>query len=138
MLRFTLALTAWIVSTPLVLPAPLSAQSLEPSPATLKRIRAALERPPSRLDVAASTAGAPTFRVEVNVPFSATRSIEEPPFDPTWGLPTAGELIAGGIGKIGSAVGGYRKHRAQRKARKEVQDAMAAYCAVHTCTAPRP
>jgi hypothetical protein len=133
MLRFPLALTAWIGTALLLLPALAAAQVPEPSPATLKRMRAALERPASRLRPDVPAAEAPTFHVDVTMPFSATRSIEEPPFDPTWGLPSAGDLIAGGLGKIGSAVKGYKRHRSERRARKEVQDAMAAYCAVHTC-----
>ena len=124
--------SAWAVCV-LLSAVPVHGQALDPPPATLQRIRAALERPPSRLQVSVPTAEAPTFRVDVLVPFSATRSIDEPPFDPTWGLPSAGELIAGGIGKIGSAVGGYKRHRAERRARKEVQDALTAFCAVHAC-----
>jgi hypothetical protein len=136
MLRWMLVLSAWTVSTLLVRPAPLSAQALDPSPAALKRMRAALARPPSRLQVGVPPIEAPTFRVEVAVPFSAARPIEDEPFDPTWGLPSAGELIAGGIGKIGSAVRGYRRHRAERRARQEVEDAMAEYCAVNACPPP--
>jgi len=132
MLRWTLAVPAWIVCA-LLLAAPLQAQALDPPPASLKRIRAALDRPPPRLRVAVPAADAPTFRVEVRVPFSATRSVDDEPLDPTWGLPSAGELIAGGIGKIGSAVSGYKRHRAERRARKEVQDALTAFCTVNAC-----
>ncbi|HWJ57593.1 MAG TPA: hypothetical protein VNR90_15240, partial [Vicinamibacterales bacterium] len=52
---------------------------------------------------------------------------------PTWGLPSAGELLMDGIEKIHSAASGYKHRRAERRARKEVQDALAAFCAVREC-----
>jgi hypothetical protein len=106
------------------------------SPVSLERIRAALAEPPPRLLVPAPLLDVPTFRVEVRQDLSILRPLEEQPFDPTWGLPSAGELLMGGIGKIGSAVGGYKRKRAKRRARKEVDDALAAFCAVHECPAP--
>jgi hypothetical protein len=106
------------------------------SPVSLERIRAALAAPPPRLLVPASSLDVPTFRVEVRQDLSILRPLDEPPFDLTWGLPSAGELLMGGIGKIGSAVGSYKRQRAKRRARKEVDDALAAFCAVHECPAP--
>jgi len=41
-----------------------------------------------------------------------------------------------GIDTIRSAVVRYTRGRAERRARKEVDDALAAFCAVHEC--PRP
>jgi hypothetical protein len=42
----------------------------------------------------------------------------------------------GGVQKIGSAVVDYKRRRAKRRARKEVDDALAAFCAVHECPMP--
>ena len=61
------------------------------------------------------------------------RADEAEAFDPTWGLPSAGELLMDGIEKIHSAASGYKHRRAERRARKEVQDALAAFCAVREC-----
>jgi hypothetical protein len=106
-------------------------------PSSLARIRAALAAPqPHVLVPPPSPDVVPTFRVEVNQYFSITAPTEEEPFDPTWGLPSAGELMMGGIGKVRSAVSGYRKRRAKGKARKEVDDALAEFCAVYTCPPP--
>ena len=44
----------------------------------------------------------------------------------------------GGIEKIRSAAVGYERGRAQRKARKEVEEALAAFCAMHECPVPAP
>ena len=105
-------------------------------PGSLARIRAALEAPPSPLQLPSpSTDALPTLRVEVNQYFSMAAPTEEEPFDPTFGLPSAGELMIGGIDKLRSAVSGYRKRRAQGKARKEVTDALAEFCAAHPCPA---
>ena len=107
------------------------------SPVSLERIRAALAQPPPRLVVPAPSLEVPTFRVEINTQdLWNPAPLVEPTFDPTWGLPSAGELLMGGIGKIGSAVGDYRHRRATRRARKEVEDALEAFCAVHECPAP--
>jgi hypothetical protein len=56
-------------------------------------------------------------------------------FDPTFGLPSAGELVMRGVGKIGSAATGYKKRRAKRRAQQEVQEALEAFCAVQDCPA---
>ena len=44
--------------------------------------------------------------------------------------------MMGGIDKLRSAVSRYKRRRAQGAARKEVTDALAEFCAVHTCPAP--
>jgi len=41
-----------------------------------------------------------------------------------------------GVEKIGSAVVDYKRRRAERRARKEVDDVLAAFCAVHECSLP--
>ncbi len=134
MLRWTIALALWTAGALLARPAPLQAQAADAhEPVSLEPIRAALAAPPPILPVPAPAAGIPTFRVVVRQPMWALQPEEAEAFDPTWGLPSAGELIAGGIGKIGSAVSGYKRHRAERRARKEVQDALAAFCAVREC-----
>jgi hypothetical protein len=43
------------------------------------------------------------------------------------------ELLMGGIRKIRSAVVTYKRGRAERRARKEVADALAAFCAARGC-----
>jgi hypothetical protein len=41
-----------------------------------------------------------------------------------------------GVGKIVSSVVNYKHSRSERRARKEVEDALAAFCATHDCTTP--
>ena len=53
--------------------------------------------------------------------------LDENPFDPTFGLPSAGELMMDGVAKIQSAVVNY-KGRAKRE-REESDEALAAFCA---------
>jgi hypothetical protein len=120
----------------LLLAAPMQAQTGDAhSPASLARVRAALDEPPPILWV--PTSGViPTFRVEVQQPFWNLDPVEEGASDPTMGLPSAGELLMGGIGKIGSAVAGHKRTRAKRRARKEVDEALSAFCAVHECPVP--
>jgi hypothetical protein len=104
---------------------------------SLARIRAALVEPPPGLQVPPpSTDVTPMFHVEVTQYFSMRDPSEEPPPDPTWGLPSAGELMMGGIGKLHSAVSGYKKRRARGKAKREVSDALAEFCAVRACPPP--
>ena len=143
MLRWTLALALWTIGALLARPAPIQAQIQAQAadshePVSLERIRAALAAPPPILPVPAPAAGIPTFRVEIRQPMWAVQPDEEEPFDLTWGLPSAGELLMDGIGKIQSAAVGYKHHRAERRARKEVQDALAAFCAARECPAPAP
>ena len=137
MLRWTIIVSCWTVGALLVLPAPMQAQVGDsPLPVSLERIRAGLKEQPPLLQVPPWTADTPTFRVEVRQLLSISRPIEPEPFDPTWGLPSAGELLVGGIEKIRTAAVGYKRRRAQRRARKEVEEALAAFCAVHECRAP--
>jgi hypothetical protein len=74
--------------------------------------------------------------VEVRQRLSVLQPVDEEPFDPTFGLPSAGQLMMSGIGKIQSKVVKYKRGRADRRARKEVEDALAAFCAIHDCTTP--
>ena len=134
--RWTRIVLFGIAGGLVVSPAPAGAQAAGVNgPGSLARIRAALEEPPPRLQVPPpSTDLVPTFRVEVNQ-FLSLAPVDEEPFDPTWGLPSAGELMMGGIGKLRSAVSGYKKRRAQRRAKQEVSDALEEFCAVHACPA---
>ena len=119
----------------LLLHSPVQAQTAPaPLPVSLERIRAALREPAPVLRVVAPPAEVPTFRVEVEQ-FWNGQPVDEEVFDPTYGLPSVGQLMMGAIGKIGSAAAGYKQRRAKRKARKEVADALAAFCAVHECPA---
>jgi hypothetical protein len=58
---------------------------------------------------------------------------EKKPIDPTYGLPTIDELFMDGVQKIRSA----KRGRAERRARKEVEDALAAFCATNVCSTSR-
>ena len=108
-------------------------------PVSLARIRAALvrtqESPSLALDTSAEN---PTFRIEIRerkpLQWNVT-TVDDEPFDMTWGLPSAGQLMMAGIGKLQDAVVRYRRTRAERRARREVEDALAAFCAVRDCTA---
>ena len=104
-----------------------------PLPVSVERIRKALEAPPPRLRPPPPSSEVATFRVEVRQQLFDLESLDEDPFDPTYGLPSVGELLSGGIGKLRSAVAGYKRGRAERRARKEVENALAAFCAVHDC-----
>ena len=134
--RWITAVPIWTVAALLALPGTSRAQAADAR--SLARIRAALEKEPPRLQVAAPSAEPPTFRVEVEQYIDLQRSVADPPLDPTMGIPSAGQLLVGGIGRIHSAVAGYKRGRAKRKARKEVQDAMAEFCAVNVCPASAP
>lgn len=126
-----------ILGAILVLPAQLQAQTDNAvSPESVERIRAALSQPPPVLRLPAPSPDTLTFHVEVRAPLSVLEPIDEKPFDPTFGLPSVGELVGRGIGKIGSAAGNYKRRRAQRRARKEVDDALATFCAAQQCLTP--
>lgn len=138
-MRWTIVLPAWILGTMLTLQSPMQAQAADPPlPVSMKRIRAALEQPPPLLQVLPPSADGPTFRIEVwERPFVLQR-VDEAPFDPTFGLPSVGELLMSGLGKIQSAAVDYTRRRARRRARTEVDDALAAFCAVRECPTPGP
>jgi hypothetical protein len=101
----------------------------------MERIRAGLKRPPSLLQVPPPSS-MPTFRIEVRERPFVLRPIDEEPFDPTFGLPSVGELLMNGIENIRSAAVGYKRRRAERRVRKEVDGALAAFCAVRECSTP--
>lgn len=123
-----------MVGALLVLQAPIQAQTDgSPLPVSLERIRAGLKEPPPLLQIPAASGDTPTFRVEVQAGLPLLQPIVEEPFDPTYGLPSVGELLMGGIGKIHSAVVTYKRGRAERRARKEVENALAAFCAARGC-----
>jgi hypothetical protein len=126
-----------IVGAMLVLQSPIQAQTDGSDlSVSVERIRAALKRPPPLLQIPAPSADTPTFRIEVQGRFSDLQPVDDKPFDPTFGLPSLGELLMGGVQKIGSAVVDYKRRRAERRARKEVDDALAAFCAVYECPTP--
>jgi hypothetical protein len=133
-MRWTSVGLWWTVGVLVVLQAATQAQTSDSQlPVSLERIRAGLKEQPSLLRAPVETGDMPTFRVEVRQPLWASRPIEEEPFDPTLGLPSVGELLMGGIEKIRSAAVGYKRSRAERRARREVEDALAAFCALHEC-----
>jgi hypothetical protein len=105
-------------------------------PVSLDRIRTGLEKPPPVLSVPARPDERSTFRVDVRQPLWVLRPTHEEALDPTLGLPSIGELLMGGIAKIHSAAVGYKRSRAERRARREVDEALAAFCAVHGCATP--
>jgi len=125
---------SWSLGVVLALQSPIQAQTADSQlPVSMERIRAGLKQPPSLLQVPPPSGDMPTFRVEVRERPFVLRPIDEKPFDPTFGLPSAGELLMNGIGKIGSAAVDYKRRRARRRARKEVDGALAAFCAVREC-----
>jgi hypothetical protein len=127
---------SWTLGSLLVLQASTRAQQAEDTrlPVSTERIRAALQQP---LAVTSATSGElPMFRVEVREQQLLRPPDPEPPFDPTYGLPTIGELVIGGIGKILNSVVKYNRARAERRAKKEVEEALAAFCAARHCPAP--
>jgi hypothetical protein len=126
-----------ILGAMLFLPAPIRAQSVDAvSPESVERIRAALSQPPPVLRVPASSADTLTFHVEVTAPLLLLEPIDDKPFDPTFGLPSIQELVGRGVGKIGSAAVNYKRRRAQRRAQREVDDALAAFCGAQPCPTP--
>jgi hypothetical protein len=123
----TLALTA--------VPSPIRAQSETTASVSISRIRAALERQPSVLQPPQppSSNEMPTFRLETRQRIWSQPATEEKPVDTTYGLPTVGGLMMDGIEKIRTA-----KHsRSERRARKEVENAVAAFCATNKCSSSR-
>lgn len=136
-MRWTSVALCCTVGALVVLQAATQAQTGDSQlPVSLDRIRTRLKEPPPVLQVPGEAGEMPTFRVEVRQPLWTSRPIEEEPFDATLGLPSVGELLMGGIEKIRSAAVGYKRARTERRARREVEDALAAFCAVHECPAP--
>ena len=123
--------------TILALQSPIQAQAADSQlPVSLERIRAGLKQPPSLLQVPAPSGDIPTFRIEVRERPFVLQPLDEKPFDPTFGLPSAGELLMNGIENIRSAAVHYKRHRAERRARNEVDAALAAFCAGRECSTP--
>lgn len=119
--------------TILAVPSQLGAQ--QGVPVSLDRIREGLSRPPPLLDVA-GTAGdmsTPAFHVEIRTSPFVLRPPDNDAFDPTYGLPSVAELLLTGIEKAVD----YKRRRAERRARKEVADALAAFCAIRGCPTPK-
>jgi hypothetical protein len=133
-MRLTTVVSLCIVGAMLLLPSPIQAQTDDSQlPVSMERIRAALKQPPPLLQVPAPSGNIPTFRIEVRERLLVPPPIDEKPFDPTFGLPSAGELLMNGIEKIRLSAVHYKRGRAERRARKEVEDALAAFCAVREC-----
>jgi hypothetical protein len=126
---------SWSLGTILALQSPIQAQAADSQlPVSIERIRAGLKQPPSLLQAPPPSGDIPTFRIEVRERPFALQPIDEKPFDPTFGLPSAGELLMNGIAKVRSAAVDYKRRRAERRARKEVDGALAAFCAVRECS----
>lgn len=94
---------------------------------SIDRIRAGLKRPPP-LRIAVPSDDRPTFRSEVRARPFVLQLNDEKAIDPTLGLPSLGELVMDGIEHVRSAAVQYKRRRAERRARKEVDDAIAAFC----------
>jgi hypothetical protein len=132
-MRWIIGVPLLIVGAILVLHTPIQAQTdAAPLPVSLERIRVGLKEPPPLLRIPALSGEIPTFRVEVREQ-PLLQPVDEIPFDPTFGLPSVGELLMGGIGKIRTAVVNYKRGRAEQRARKEVEDALTAFCATRGC-----
>ena len=120
------------------LQSPLQAQSVEAESAvSLERIRTGLQRPASHVQWQAPPESTPTFRIEVRQPlFVVPPLAEEKPFDPTFGLPSVGELFMAGIEKARSSIVQAKRGHAERRARKKVDGELTAFCAANDCPAP--
>ena len=127
----------WTLGTILALRSPIQAQAADSQlPASMERIRVGLSQPPSLLQVPPPSGYIPTFRIEIRERPFVLQPIDEKPFDPTFGLPSVGELLMNGIENIRSAAVDYKRRRAERRARKDVDGALAAFCAVRECSTP--
>lgn len=135
-MRWTILVPSWIIAASLMCPSPVQAQT-DDSTLSMQRIRTALEQPPPLLRVPASSGDTPTFRVEVQERLFVLRPIDEKPSDPTLGLPSVGELLMDGIEKIRSTAVHYKRGRAERRARKEVDEALMTFCAARECPTPK-
>ena len=136
-MRVPLLALSWSLGTILALQSPIQAQAADSQlPVSMERIRAGLKQPPSLLQVPPPSGDIPTFRIEVRERPFVLQPIDEKPFDPTFGLPSVGELLMNGIETIRSAAVDYKRRRAERRARKEVDGALAAFCAVRECSTP--
>ena len=105
-------------------------------PVSIERIRAALNGPQPFQNTPLS-GDMPTFRVEIRASPLVFKPTEEEAFDLTYGLPSIGQLLMAGIQNVRAAAIRYKRRHAERRARKEVEDALAAFCAVHDCATPQ-
>jgi hypothetical protein len=123
-----------LFGTILALQTQIQAQATEPqSSVWIDRIRAGLKRPASLL-IAVPSTGRPTFRSEVRArPFDLQFN-DDRAIDPTMGMPSVGQLVMEGIENVRSAAVQYKRRRAERRARKEVADTLAAFCALRKCS----
>ena len=136
-MRVPLLALSWSLGTILALQSPIQAQAADsPLPVSMERIRAGLKRPPPLLQAPPPSGDIPTFRIEIQAPRFVLQTIDEKPFDPTFGLPSVGELLMTGIENIRSAAVDYKRRRAERRARQEVDDALATFCKVRECARP--
>lgn len=128
---------SWSLGAILVLQPPIHAQTAASQlPVSIDRVRAGLKQSPS-LFQPPPPADIPTFRMEIRERLFVVPPIEvEKPFDPTFGLPSLGELVMDGIEHVRSSAVAYTRRRAERRARKEVDGALAAFCAVRECLTP--
>ena len=134
-MRVPFLVLSWSLGTILALQSPIQAQAADSQlPVSMERIRAGLKRPPPLLQVPAPSGDLPTFRIEVRARPFVLQPADEKPFDPTFGLPSVGELLMNGIENIRSAAVDYKRRRAERRARKEADAAFAAFCAVRECS----
>ena len=134
-MRVALLALSWSLGTILALQSPIQAQAADSQlPVSMERIRAGLKQP-SLLQIP-PPGDIPTFRIEVRARPFVLQPADEKPLDPTFGLPSVGELLMNGIESIRSAAVDYKRRRAERRARKEVDGALAAFCAVHECSTP--
>jgi hypothetical protein len=136
-MRAPLLALSWSLGTILALQSPIQAQATDSQlPVSMERIRASLKQPPSLLQVPPTSGDIPTFRIEVRERSFVLQPTDEKPFDPTFGLPSVGELLMSGIESLRSAAVDYKRRHAERRARKEVDGALAAFCAVRECSTP--
>jgi len=128
---------SWSLGTMLALQSPIQAQAADSQlPVSIDRVRAGLKQPPS-LFQQPPPADMPTFRMEIRERLFVVPPIElEKPFDPTFGLPSLGELLLDGIEHVRSSAVAYKRRRAERRARNEVDGALAAFCALRECSTP--
>ena len=120
----------WIVASILVVQTSIHAQTEDTTgPVSINRIRAALEHQPSPLRLPPSSTDVPTFRVTIRGSLPMPPPAEKP-FDPTYGLPSLGDLMMDGIAEIRD----YKRRHTERRAGKEVGDALAAFCAANACS----
>jgi hypothetical protein len=131
--RVPLLIVGWVF----VHQSPILAQADDThSSGSLNRIRAALNEQPPLLRVPAPDGDTPTFHVDVGELQAVLQPLDERPFDPTFGSPSVGELMMDGIEKTRSTVVNYKRGRAERRAQKQVKDALAAFCATRGCPPP--